>query len=140
MGIHERQPHPQRDQPGPGLPLTPPHAAAPPGTAEQPGGLLLGAAYCPDPATPARVLRHILRCAVSSGYLVVSTASPAYQALVGSLGFRAHGATRDDVYRCGRAPEVYSNDFRSASLADWLSRLGAGAAPTRTRRTRWRGL
>lgn len=90
------------------------------------GGLLLGAAYCPEPAVHARMLRHILRCAVASGHLVVSTASPDYQALVRTLGFQPHGRLRDDFYRCGRRSEVYSNDFAPAALPWWLQRLGAG--------------
>ncbi|MBH5335157.1 hypothetical protein IHE55_10250 [Streptomyces pactum] len=92
------------------------------------GALLLGAAYCPDPATHARLLRHILRRAVAARHLVVSTASPDYQALVRTLGFRPHGSLRDDIYRCGRRPEVYSNDFTPAALPWWLRRLGAEPA------------
>ncbi|MFG3497028.1 hypothetical protein [Streptomyces sp. NPDC047928] len=95
------------------------------------GGLLLGAAYCPEPATHARILRYILRHAVASGHLVVSTASPDYQGLVQGLGFRPHGGIRDDIYRCGRRPEVYSNDFTATALPWWLRRLGRPADPGR---------
>ncbi|MFD4144539.1 hypothetical protein [Streptomyces sp. NPDC058572] len=97
----------------------------------RPGGLFLGAAYCAEPATHARLLRHILGCAVRSGHLIVSTASPEYQVLVRGLGFRPHGSIRDDVFRCGRRPEVYTNDFTPAALPAWLGRLdpAVGAAP-----------
>lgn len=87
-------------------------------------GLLLGAAYCPEPATHARILRYTLRRAMASGHLVVSTASPGYQTLVKALGFRSHGGVHDDLYRCGRPPEVFSNDFTGRALDRWLTRLG----------------
>ncbi|MEV7443814.1 hypothetical protein AB0O22_22225 [Streptomyces sp. NPDC091204] len=63
----------------------------------------------------AQVLRDILGQAVRAGHLVVSTASPDYHALH-TLSFRPHGGIRDDVYRCGRRPEVYSHDFGAAGL------------------------
>ncbi|MFD7256365.1 hypothetical protein [Streptomyces sp. NPDC059874] len=90
------------------------------------GGLFLGAAYCPDPAVHAQLLRHILRQAVGTGRLVVSTASPGYQALLGGLEFRNHGGIGEDVYRCGRPPEVFSNDFAPNALPRWLARLAGG--------------
>lgn len=89
------------------------------------GGLFLGAAFCPDPAVHAQMLRHILRHAVAGGRLLVSTADPGYHRLLDSLAFRRHGGIRDDIYRCGRAPEVYSNDFTGPALPAWLRRLGA---------------
>ncbi|MEV6307223.1 hypothetical protein AB0M10_01305 [Streptomyces sp. NPDC051840] len=86
------------------------------------GGLFLGAAYCPDPAARALLLRHLLRrAALRDGQLVVSTANPEYQALMRGLRFRVHGTIRDDVYGCGRRPVVYSNDFTAAALPSWLS-------------------
>ncbi|MFB7176699.1 hypothetical protein ACFCYI_03195 [Streptomyces sp. NPDC056257] len=93
------------------------------------GGLFLGAAYGADPVVHAQVLRDILGQAVRAGHLVVSTASPDYQALLHTLGFRPHGGIRDDVYRCGRRPEVYSHDFGAAGLPGWMGALtpdGAG--------------
>ncbi|WP_354637100.1 hypothetical protein [Kitasatospora camelliae] len=90
------------------------------------GGLFLGAAHCPDPAARAQLLRHVLRHAVGSGRLVVSTASPEYQLLVRGLGFRVHGDIRDDLYRCGRRPAVFSNDFAPQALPWWLDRITAG--------------
>lgn len=93
-------------------------------TGPRSGGLFLGAAYATDPAVHARILRDILACAVRSGHLVVSTATPDYQLLVRGLGFRAHGSVHDDVYRCGRRPEVFSNAFTAAALPRWLDRLG----------------
>ncbi|CAL9333417.1 hypothetical protein [Streptomyces sp. enrichment culture] len=96
------------------------------------GGLFLGAAYGTDPVVHAHILRDILRQAVRTGHLVVSTASPDYQALLRTLSFRPHGEIRDDVYRCGRRPEVYSHDFGAAGLPGWMAALTpAGAAPTR---------
>lgn len=68
------------------------------------GGLFLGAAYGTDPVVHAQVLRDILGQAVRAGHLVVSTASPDYQALLRALSFRPHGGIRDDVYRCGAGP------------------------------------
>lgn len=91
-------------------------------------GLFLGAAYGADPVTHAQILRHILVNAVHAGHLVVSTASPDYQALLRTLTFRPHGGIRDDVYRCGRRPEVYSHDFSPAGLPGWMRAL-APAAP-----------
>lgn len=90
------------------------------------GGLFLGAAHCPDPAVRGRLLRHVLARAVDGGHLVVSTASPEYQVLVRGLGFRVHGGIRDDVYRCGRRPEVFSNEFAAAALPWWLNRITEG--------------
>jgi len=90
------------------------------------GGLFLGAAYCPDPAVHALLLRHILRQGVSTGRLVVSTASPGYQALLHGLEFRTHGSISEDVYRCGRRPEVFSHDFASTALPRWLARITGG--------------
>lgn len=118
-------------------PLLQQHSAAMAG-----GGLFLGAAHCPDQAVRAQLLRHILRqAALADGQLVISTANAEYQGLVRSLGFRVHGAVRDDVYHCGRRPSVYSNDFSAAVLPWWLGRItGAGdgrapegGAPTRPR-------
>ncbi|WP_156725171.1 hypothetical protein [Streptomyces apocyni] len=96
------------------------------------GGLFLGAAFCPDPPIHAHVLRHILRQAVMNGRLLVSTADPGYRQLLDRLAFRRHGGIRDDIYRCGRAPEVYSNDFSGAALPAWLRRLGATGNSTGT--------
>ncbi|MFJ5775344.1 hypothetical protein [Streptomyces sp. NPDC093094] len=90
------------------------------------GGLFLGAAHCPAPAVRAHVLRHILRHAVRNGRLIVSTANPDYQSLVRGLGFTVHGGIRDDIYRCGRPPEVSSNDFTPDRLPRWLGRLADG--------------
>ncbi|MEE1823684.1 helix-turn-helix transcriptional regulator [Streptomyces sp. BE20] len=93
------------------------------------GGLFLGAAHCRDPAARAHLLRHVLRQGVEAGRLVVSTASPDYQNLIRGLGFRGHGGIRDDVYRCGRNPEVFSNDLAATALPDWLGRIARGDAP-----------
>lgn len=93
----------------------------------RPGGLFLGAAYCSEPTAHAQLLRHIITHAVTRDRLVVSTASGDYQRLLHSLRFRPHGNIRDDVYRCGRPPEVYSNDFTSAVLPTWLSRFDPAA-------------
>ncbi|MGW2473197.1 hypothetical protein [Streptomyces sp. NPDC001665] len=96
------------------------------------GGLFLGAAHCPDPGARAQLLRRLLRqAALRDGQLIVSTANPDYQGLVDSLGFRAHGTIRDDVFRCGRPPSVYSNDFAAGALPWWLSRI-TGADSTVT--------
>ncbi|MCX5195508.1 hypothetical protein OOK31_16615 [Streptomyces sp. NBC_00249] len=99
------------------------------GARHRPGGLFLGAAYAADPVAHAQVLRHILAEAVLAGHLVVSTASPDYQTLLGALGFRPHGGIRDDVYRCGRRPEVYSHDFTPAGLPAWMRTLATAGHP-----------
>lgn len=91
------------------------------------GALFLGAAFSSDRGTHARVLRHILKHATTREHLVVSTTSGDYQQLMGRLRFREHGTTRDDVYRCGRRPRVYSHEFSAASLPGWLARLGGTA-------------
>ncbi|MFG2291854.1 hypothetical protein [Streptomyces sp. NPDC048603] len=92
-------------------------------------GLFLGAAYGADAGVHAQMLRHILVQATLAGHLVVSTASQDYQHLLRTLSFRPHGGIRDDVYRCGRRPEVYSQDFTGVGLSGWMRRLGPGAAP-----------
>ncbi|MCX5130135.1 hypothetical protein [Streptomyces sp. NBC_00347] len=99
------------------------------GTRERSGGLFLGAAYAADPVAHAQILRDILGQAVIAGHLVVSTASPDYQTLLRALSFRPHGGIRDDVYRCGRRPEVYSHDFNPAGLPGWMRTLGPGGGP-----------
>ncbi|WP_327256404.1 hypothetical protein [Streptomyces sp. NBC_01244] len=100
------------------------------GSSDHPGGgLFLGAAYAADPVAHAQVLRHILGQAVLAGHLVVSTASPDYQTLLRTLSFRPHGGIRDDVYRCGRRPEVYSHDFAPAGLPAWMRTLAPGGRP-----------
>ncbi|MFG2334969.1 hypothetical protein [Streptomyces yangpuensis] len=93
------------------------------------GGMFLGAAHCDDPAARALLLRYVLRQGVAAGRLVVSTASPAYQELVRGLGFRVHGAVRDDVYRCGHPPQVFSNDLGTPDLPGWLERVGGDGSP-----------
>ncbi|WP_415950569.1 hypothetical protein [Streptomyces sp. KLOTTS4A1] len=116
---------PVREQTLPGMePLLQQHAESLVADGDR-GGLFLGAAFCPEPAIHAQLLRHILRQAVTVGRLVVSTADPGYHRLLDSLAFHRHGGIRDDIYRCGRAPEVYSNDFTGAALPAWLRRLGA---------------
>ncbi|MFJ3931363.1 hypothetical protein [Streptomyces sp. NPDC090029] len=102
------------------------HVAAAP----RAGGLFLGAAYATEPAAHARILHDILTDSVLAGHLVVSTATADYQRLVRGMGFRLHGSVREDVYRCGRRPEVFSHAFAPASLPLWLERLGGrGAGP-----------
>ncbi|MET9609358.1 hypothetical protein ABZZ17_30565 [Streptomyces sp. NPDC006512] len=89
-------------------------------------GLFLGAAYGADAGAHAQMLRHILVQATLAGHLLVSTASPDYQSLLHALSFRRHGGIRDDVYRCGRRPEVYSQEFTATGLAGWIRRVGTG--------------
>ncbi|MDD9380252.1 hypothetical protein M8Z33_27085 [Streptomyces sp. ZAF1911] len=99
------------------------------GARDRSGGLFLGAAYAADPVAHAQILRDILGQAVLAGHLVVSTASPDYQTLLRALSFRPHGGIRDDVYRCGRRPEVYSHDFNPDGLPAWMRTLGPGGGP-----------
>ncbi|WP_407835998.1 hypothetical protein ACE1OC_05525 [Streptomyces sp. DSM 116496] len=96
------------------------------GARDHSGGLFLGAAYAADPVAHAQILRDILGQSVLAGHLVVSTASPDYQTLLRALSFRPHGGIRDDVYRCGRRPEVYSHDFNPDGLPAWMRTLGPG--------------
>ncbi|MEV6119228.1 hypothetical protein AB0M23_01640 [Streptomyces sp. NPDC052077] len=105
------------------------------------GVWLLGAAYCPDRGAHAHLLRGLLRQVIAGGLLLtVSTPNPDYQRLLRGLRFQCHGTTTDDVYRCGRKPEIHSQDFGSAALPDWTERLarapgtgggtGGGQRPT----------
>ncbi|QYA98162.1 hypothetical protein KZO11_33425 [Streptomyces anulatus] len=101
------------------------------------GGWLLGAAYCPDRGAHAHLLRGLLRQVITGGLLLtVSTPNPDYQRLLRGLRFQRHGTTTDDVYRCGRKPEIFSQDFGSAALPDWTERLartsGARGGPRPT--------
>jgi hypothetical protein len=92
-------------------------------------GWLLGAAYCPDRAAHARLLRHLLRQVIADGLLLtVSTPNPHYQRLLDALRFQRHGATKDDVYRCGRRPQIYSQDFAADALSGWTRKLAATSA------------
>nr|BFE99235.1 hypothetical protein GCM10020241_09110 [Streptoalloteichus tenebrarius] len=90
------------------------------------GGLFLGAAFCPRPAAHAQMLHHILRTALGHGRLLVSTATPDYQLILDTLRFRRHGEVREDVFHCGRPPEVYSNDFTVSALPNWLRAIQPG--------------
>ncbi|WP_306363833.1 hypothetical protein [Nocardia sp. CC227C] len=95
------------------------------------GALLLGAAFGTDRAAHARILRHTLAVGTRAGDLVVSTANPDYLHLLRALRFDPHGPLREDLYRSGRAPEVYSNDFTAGAGRHWLQRFsGSPGAPT----------
>ncbi|WP_329226158.1 hypothetical protein OG488_04575 [Streptomyces sp. NBC_01460] len=92
--------------------------------------LVLGAAYCPERGLHARLLRDLLHQVMANSLLLtVSTPSPRYQHLLTSLRFHQHGTTTDDVYRCGRKPEIYSQDFEQDAIADWVERLALGPGP-----------
>ncbi|PWS45775.1 hypothetical protein DKT74_08540, partial [Streptomyces sp. ZEA17I] len=96
------------------------------------GGWLLGAAYCPDRGAHAHLLRGLLRQVIMGGLLLtVSTPNPDYQRLLRGLRFQRHGTTTDDVYRCGRKPEIFSQDFGSAALPDWTERLARASGVRR---------
>ncbi|MGW1141790.1 hypothetical protein [Streptomyces zhihengii] len=91
--------------------------------------LVLGAAYCPERGLHARLLRDLLHHVMANSLLLtVSTPNPHYQQLLTSLRFHQHGTTTDDVYRCGRKPEIYSQDFGHDGIAEWVGRLTLGAA------------
>ncbi|MFI1014668.1 hypothetical protein [Streptomyces sp. NPDC020965] len=86
--------------------------------------LVLGAAFCPDRGLHARLLRDLLHHVMANSLLLtVSTPNPHYQKLLSRLRFQQHGTTNDDVYRCGRKPEIYSQDFGRDAIADWVGRL-----------------
>ncbi|MQS37036.1 hypothetical protein [Streptomyces katsurahamanus] len=88
------------------------------------GGLLLGAAYCPDRGLHARLLRDLLHRVMAGNLLLtVSTPTPRYQRLLSALRFQRHGTTADDVYRCGRKPEIYSQDFGHDAITEWAGRF-----------------
>jgi hypothetical protein len=94
----------------------------------QAAGLLIGMAISEDgqpaaQAAHAALLRHFLVQGIQHGRVLVSTPWPAYQQLARSLGFVHHGATRDDLYRCGRQNEIYGQDFAPEHLPGWLDRL-----------------
>ncbi|MDT3727631.1 hypothetical protein ROS62_23215 [Streptomyces sp. DSM 41972] len=100
------------------------------GRRERPAGWLLGAAYCPDRGAHSRLLRHLLRQVIAGGLLLtVSTPSPHYQGLLRALRFRRHGPATEDVYRCGRKPEIYSQDFGPQALPVWTEKLAAVSPP-----------
>ncbi|WP_018352118.1 hypothetical protein [Longispora albida] len=91
-------------------------------------GVFVGLGYCEEryPALHSALLRGILRSAIQGAEaVVVSTPWPGYQQLVEHLGFTRHGGTADDVYRCGRPPEVYSHSFAPAGLTTWLEDLSS---------------
>ncbi|MFD4033355.1 hypothetical protein ACFWVP_23310 [Streptomyces sp. NPDC058637] len=92
--------------------------------------LVLGAAYCPERGLHARLLRDLLHHVMANGLLLtVSTPNPHYQQLLTGLRFQQHGTTTDDVYRCGRKPEIYSQDFGLDAITDWVGRLALGPGP-----------
>ncbi len=99
----------------------------------QGAGLLIGLAISDDrqQAAHAALLRHFLVQGIQHGRVLVSTPWPAYQQLARSLGLVHHGTTRDDLYRCGRQNEIYSQDFTPEQLPGWLNRLfpAAHSAP-----------
>jgi hypothetical protein len=88
-------------------------------------GLLIGLAISDNgqQAAHAALLRYFLAHGVQHGRVLVSTPWPAYQQLARSLGLVHHGATRDDLYRCGRQNEIYRQDFTPEHLPAWLDRL-----------------
>jgi hypothetical protein len=94
----------------------------------QTAGLLIGMAISDDgyQAAHAALLRYFLVQGIQHGRILVSTPWPAYQQLARSLGLVHHGATRDDLYRCGRQNEIYSQDFAPEHLPSWLDRLCPG--------------
>jgi hypothetical protein len=96
----------------------------------QPGGLLIGLAISnpAQHAAEAALLRYLITRGIEHGRLLVSTPWPAYQQLAASLGFTHHGATRDDLYDCGRRNQIYSQDFTAGHLPGWLDRLCPPAA------------
>ncbi|MFJ7272619.1 hypothetical protein ACIQV3_39320 [Streptomyces sp. NPDC099050] len=89
----------------------------------QAAGVLVASAFCEQPEVHASILRHMISLGVQHGRIVVCTPNPAYQRFVEALGFAHHGAARDDVYRCGRSPEIYSQDFAPDALPGWLEAL-----------------
>lgn len=93
-------------------------------------GLLLGAAFGVDRGAHAQILRYTLAAATKVGRLVVSTTNPDYQELVQRLRFTTHGAVRDDIYRCGRTAEIYSNDFTGRTGIRWAAMLSDATAAT----------
>ncbi|MBT0567503.1 hypothetical protein [Williamsia sp. CHRR-6] len=86
--------------------------------------LFLGAAFCPHPVAHAQLLRHIIENALTADRLVVSTAGHDYQQILSALRFATHGDIRDDTFRCGKPPVVFSNQFTAAALPGWIGRLG----------------
>lgn len=88
-----------------------------------PPGVLIASAYCEQPDGHAALLRRMITLGVQYGRVVVRTPHLHYQRLVAALGFTHHGTPRDDVYRCGRPPEIYSHDFTPETLPGWLEAL-----------------
>jgi hypothetical protein len=88
-------------------------------------GLLIGLAISDEgqSAAHAALLRDLLFRSFQHGRVLVSTPWPAYQHLARALGFVHHGATRDDLYRCGRQNQIYGQDFTPEQVPAWLDRL-----------------
>ncbi len=88
-------------------------------------GLLIGLAISDEgqEAAHAALLRDLLLRSFQHGRVLVSTPWPAYQKLARSLGFVHHGATRDDLYHCGRQNEIYGQNFAPDQVPAWLDRL-----------------
>lgn len=92
--------------------------------------VVLGATYCEDRGLHAQLLRDLLDHVMANRLLLtVSTPNPHYQRLLNGLRFRQHGTTIDDVYRCGRKPAIYSQDFGGDAIVDWVGRIAPGAGP-----------
>ncbi|GII79135.1 hypothetical protein Sru01_41170 [Sphaerisporangium rufum] len=66
------------------------------------------------------LVRHILRTAVASGGLVVSTPWVPYQRIAARFGLDHLGDTRHDLYRCGRPSALYTRAFTPHDLPSWL--------------------
>jgi hypothetical protein len=88
-------------------------------------GQLIGLAISDEgqSAAHAALIRDLLFRSFQHGRVLVSTPWPAYQHLARGLGFVHHGATRDDLYRCGRQNEIYGQDFAPEHVPAWLDRL-----------------
>ena len=87
------------------------------------GGVFVGMAMSRDRCSQAALLRDVLMRGVASGQVVVATQWPAYQRLVRRLNFTELGATKDDVFRCGRRVQVSSLRLTAPALVPWLKRV-----------------
>jgi hypothetical protein len=92
-------------------------------------GVFVGMAIARDDRSQAALLRDVLLRGISSAQVTVATQWPAYQRLVRCLDFTYLGATRDDVFRCGRQVQVHTLRLAPADIAPWLTRLSARGTP-----------
>jgi len=102
-----------------------------PGDGDGRAGVVVGMAFTDDrnPLARAMIMGNVLRTGVATGRLVISTHWTPYQHLAARFGLAHVGATRHDIYRCGRPSEIYDRAFSEEGLPDWLRQFDIGGEP-----------